>query len=429
MTAPERYDVVVVGGGAAGVGAALAAATCGARVLLLERESTLGGNAGQALVHTICGLYLDAEEGDAKPLHPALPGVVARSLVAVGAAAPPQRAGRVWYLPTEPDALAQHFLALCGGLENLTCRTDCELRGLRFLSDPAWELDLGSRANTDSIRAAIVIDASGDAVAAVAADADVTSEDPEQLQTPSYIFRLEGVEPEVVEGFARIQISHALASAVRRGELCEGGDALVLRPGIHPGEVWVTLNVPKLPGEVYRPLDDDYRVALEAAARGVAEEVAGYLARCRSGFAASRVAGWPRRIGIRETRRVVGQVVLSREDVLLGREHEHEVARSSWPIELWSDHRRARFEYPSGACSIPLGSLVSRTHSRLGMAGRCMSASHEALGAVRVLGTSLATGEAIGVAAALAATQGSGLDAVEPRIVRARIAAQEYDLK
>jgi hypothetical protein len=191
----------------------------------------------------------------------------------------------------------------------------------------------------------------------------------------------------------------------------------------------VTLNVPKLPGEVYRPLDDDYRVALEAAARGVAEEVAGYLARCRSGFEASRVAGWPRRIGIRETRRVVGQVELSREDVLLGREHEHEVARSSWPIELWSDHRRARFEYPSGACSIPLGSLVSRTHSRLGMAGRCMSASHEALGAVRVLGTSLATGEAIGVAAALAAAQGSGLDAVEPGIVRARIAAQEYDLK
>jgi len=92
-----------------------------------------------------------------------------------------------------------------------------------------------------------------------------------------------------------------------------------------------------------------------------------------------------------------------------------------WPIELWSDHRRARFSEPKGPCGIPLGALVSRSHPSLGMAGRCLSASHDALGALRVIGTALATGEAIGVAAGLAADAGSSLAAVSPTDVRRAI--------
>ena len=118
---------------------------------------------------------------------------------------------------------------------------------------------------------------------------------------------------------------------------------------------------------------------------------------------------------------MLGHVVLEREDVLTGRRRDDEVALSSWPIELWEDHRRARFEHPAGPCSIPLGALVSRSHTGLGMAGRCLSASHEAHGALRVIGTALATGEAIGVAAANAAASGAALGEVDPAAVRARI--------
>ncbi|MCH8083524.1 MAG: FAD-dependent oxidoreductase, partial [Myxococcales bacterium] len=74
-----------------------------------------------------------------------------------------------------------------------------------------------------------------------------------------------------------------------------------------------------------------------------------------------------------------------------------------------------------GACSSPLVSVVSRSNPHLGMAGRCLSASHEALVALRVLGTALATGEAIGVAAALAVDAGSPLDAIAPGDVRRHI--------
>src|SRR5208337_834850 len=107
--------------------------------------------------------------------------------------------------------------------------------------------------------------------------------------------------------------------------------------------------------------------------------------------------------------------------VLSGSRDGKEVALSSWPIELWEDYRRARFEYPQAPCGIPLGALVSHSHPRLGMAGRCLSASHEALGALRVIGTALATGEAIGVAAALAADRKTALSEVEPERVQAVI--------
>jgi hypothetical protein len=73
---------------------------------------------------------------------------------------------------------------------------------------------------------------------------------------------------------------------------------------------------------------------------------------------------------------------------------------------------------------VPLGALVARSCGRLGMAGRCASASHEAMGALRVLGTALAMGEAIGTAAALAADAGTELRAIAPAAVRDHILAR-----
>jgi hypothetical protein len=160
---------------------------------------------------------------------------------------------------------------------------------------------------------------------------------------------------------------------------------------------------------------------METRARKDAEHIATFMRNTRAGFEHSRILDWPRRIGVRETRRLLGIAELDRDDVLGGRVRDDAVANSSWPIELWSDHRRARFEYPKRPCSIPLGALVSRSHPRLGVAGRCVSASREALGALRVIGTALATGQAVGIAAALAADRGVGLDAIAADDVRHHI--------
>jgi hypothetical protein len=266
-----------------------------------------------------------------------------------------------------------------------------------------------------------LLDTSGDANAAAFAGASVAAAGSDALQLPSFIFRMAGVDRSECAGFAKLRFTHALASAVSRGELPPGCESVLVRAGSERDEVYVTLNLPRPLDCAYAPLDEDQIASLTARAREHAEQVALFLSRTRPAFEKARVCAWPERIGVRESRRALGLRELRGDDVLSGRSDPDEVARSSWPVELWHDHRRAQFEYPSGACSIPLGSLVSRSHPQLGMAGRCLSANHEALGALRVIGTALATGEAIGVAAALAANAGIPLDAIAASEVRKRI--------
>jgi len=409
-------DVAVVGGGSAGVAAALSAARGGARTVLVEREPVLGGNAAHALVHTLCGLYLPPESGAAAFANPGIPRELALAL-----GGEPERAGRAWYLPAPPAALSALYSDRCRAERGLELRLGAALERAELGRDAHGESALALRdgSGTSELRARCVIDASGDAAAAYLGGAAWEIAPPELLQCPSYIFRLDGVDAAALEGFARVRLTTAVAGATRSGALPLSAESVVLRACGAPGQVFATLNVARPHDARWDPLAPDCVAALEARARAAAEAIAAFLRETRPEFAASRLAEHPRRLGIRETRRALGQVVLGADDVLAGVRREDEVALSSWPIELWHDHRRATFEYPRAACSIPLGALVSRTHPRLGLAGRCMSASHEALGALRVIGTALATGEAIGRAAALAADAGVALAAIAPERVRA----------
>jgi hypothetical protein len=271
------------------------------------------------------------------------------------------------------------------------------------------------------IEAAIVVDASGDANAAALVGASIAEARPDEVQLPSFIFRMGGVDRSELDGFAKLRLTHAVAGAVHHGDLPLGCESILVRPGAEPDEVYVTLNVPRPTAYPYAPLDEAQLASLATSARKDAEQIGDFLRRTRPAFEKSHIAAWPTRIGVRESRRVRGIRELTRDDILTGRSDPDEVAVSSWPIELWQDHRRARFEYPDGPCSIPLGALVSRSHPSLGVAGRCLSATHEALGALRVIGTALATGEAIGVAAALAADAETSLDAIAASDVRAQI--------
>ncbi len=423
MSGRRRFDVAVVGGGPAGFAAALAAARLGARTLLLERADRLGGNAALAFVHTICGLYRPCDGAAAVPAQQGFALRFAEALARAGGARPPERAGRVWVLPTDPPRLAALAAELCAGAPGLELALGCELVAAKLSPAERGRQELrlaGPGPRVAEVEAEVAVDASGDA--ALGALAGAALAEPGPLQRPSYIFRLGGVETAELAGFAKLRVSHAAAGAVRAGRLPPGCESVLVRRGFAPDEVYVTLNLPLLPGEVYDPLEPACLVELATRARRDAEALLGFLRATRPAFEKARVTAWPERVGVRETRRLVGRACLGREAVLEGRTHPDEVAVSSWPIELWEDHRRARFEHPAGPCSVPLGALVSRSHPRLAMAGRCLSASREALGALRVIGTALGTGEAAGVAAALAADAGAPLAAIPAARVRERLA-------
>src|SRR5262249_18720998 len=140
--------------------------------------------------------------------------------------------------------------------------------------------------------------------------------------------------PGTAVGFARLQLSVATAGAVRAHVLPPACESVLLRPGPRPDEVYVTLNVARPPH--WDPLDETGVAALEIASREAATALVAYLRETKPAFRDARLLAWPRRLGIRETRRVDGRAVVTRDDVLAGRVRDDEVARSTWPIELWN---------------------------------------------------------------------------------------------
>ncbi len=412
----EHYDVAVVGGGPAGFAAAIAAADQGARTLLLEAAPALGGNATGAFVHTICGLFAPVSTGSSAFVNPGLPARFVDALLRAGAAGPAEEVGRVRVLPTDPARIGAVISAECQKRRSLVVRLEARLQAAR-LAAAAGPSELAGLGPTGPFRISseLVVDASGEAALGAAGGAATERASDAECQLPSYIVRLAGVPEADTAGYGRLRFTVALARATRQGGLTPRAESALLRPVPGSRDAYMTLNLSR---ELLVETQDA-PAALEGLAREVVDDAVRHLRANRSGYQDCRVVSWPRQVGRREAARLRGRTVVEAEPLLAGLRSDQEVALSSWPIELWHDHRGATYRHPEAPYGVPLGALISATHARLGVAGRCMSASHEALGALRVIGTALATGEAIGIAAALAADRASSLAEVSPAEVRA----------
>jgi hypothetical protein len=147
---------------------------------------------------------------------------------------------------------------------------------------------------------------------------------------------------------------------------------------------------------------DELTLAERAARRRIGA-LAAFLAARVPGFGRAFVSHAAPQIGVRESRRITGKARLERDDVLAARKRPDGVARAAWPIELWeAGEGGARYEYgpDDDWYDVPRGCLEHATCGNLLAAGRCLSASHEAMGSARVIGTCLAVGEAAGRLAA-----------------------------
>jgi hypothetical protein len=394
------YDVVVVGGGAAGLAAAAAAAHAGARTALVERYGFLGGMATAGMVSTICGLYHTSSSGPPEPLNAGFAETVAQRLAAMPGCSAPVRRGRTHVLPYTPFAfacLADELTASAGGLDVYLHAFVAELETgggrIEAVRLATWErrIELTARA---------VVDTSGDAaVAHLAGVATLTVPLPDR-QLASLVFVLQQVDTEALGPGPRVALLRLLATAEQEGRLPKGAANLALAPSPQPGEVVCKLTLSGITEEL--PANRDFLTLAEQEGRRRALAVTEFL-KTLPAFARAFVSHAAPQVGVRESRGVIGRYQLTRDDVLSGRKFSDGIARASWPIELWQDGRHgATYEFlPDGSSyDIPLRCLQARDLDNLFVAGRCMSATHEALGSARVIGTCLATGEAVGRAAA-----------------------------
>jgi hypothetical protein len=391
-------DVLVLGAGSAGLAAAVTAARSGTSVILVERHGFAGGMGTASLVHTFCGLYLS---GGGPPVvaNPGFPAEMEeRMRRATGSG--PVKMGRVWVLPQHPvefvriaDVLLQE-----GGVRVL-------YHGEAVAAEPdadGWRVEIAGRGGIFSVRAKVVVDASGDAVFAALAGADTATTGPSGLQRPAYVFAVQGAS----EGEAGLVLAGRIVEGVRRGILPKDALGLHFRGGGRAGEIFGTIDLSgSEEGSGYDPLDPACLSALEITGRAIASAAVDFLKAEAEGWTGAYVSQWPVRAGVRESRRWIGKQVLTADEILTGTRHPDDIALATWPLEFRETNRGPKLRYPENdaAAGIPLACLIPENLERVFVAGRCISCDHGAQASIRVMGTCFATGQAAGRSAAQAA--------------------------
>ncbi len=393
----EQCDVLVVGGGTAGVAAAVAAARAGAQTRLIERYGFLGGMATAGMVGTICGLYATGSAEPPRLLNEGIAGEVEARLRATGSA--PTRRGRTVLLPYVPLTLAAILDDLLACEPGLRASLHATCAGCGATPDRIDSVRCVSWRGTEEVVPRVVVDASGDAIVAWHARLQTETPDAARRQLASLVFVFQGVVDGTIGRARSIAVLRALVEAEQRAELPAGCRLMSFRASGRPGEVVAKLALDELgdPGTA-----DDLTHA-ERIGRQRVRAIEEFLVRRVPGFERAFVSHTAPQVGVRESRRFVGREHLRREDVIGARKRSDGVARAAWPIELWeAGGDGARYEYlpDDDWYDVPRGCLEHVTCTNLIGVGRCMSATHEAIGSARVIGTCLAAGESAGRLAA-----------------------------
>jgi len=391
-------DVLVVGGGAAGVAAAVAAGRAGAKVVLLERYGFLGGLATAAQVGTICGLYLrDTAHSEATPVAGGFAKEYSERLERAAGASRIRLDNGLWVLPYPPPvfaSVADAFVSECENVSVILHATVAEAQAegprLTEVRALAWNEPV-------ALRPRAVVDCSGEATAAALAGAGV--EDGARDQAPSLVFVMENVDPGLAER-GLLEVRRELRQAVEKGALPALCERLSLVPGTGADGHFAfkfTLTAASSDLSLWQQV-----TAWERQARALVVELQRFLiantACCRN----ARFSSVAPQLGIRSGRRIRGRATLADRDVLEARKSPQGIARGCWPMERWGNGPRPEMTFfnERDYYDIPLDCLRPVELDNVLVAGRCFSASAGAMSSARVIGTALATGWAAGIAAA-----------------------------
>lgn len=413
---PVEYDVdvAVVGAGAAGMAAACSAADEGADTLLIDAEGFFGGTSTGGGLATFCGFF-SCTIDDSSPekivagfADDVLDGLAARD--ALEGPIPLRKRTSIYVY--DPEALKLVFDDLVDG-GSVTPLLNA------LVTDVVTTPGDGNRDRVDAIvaehpggpvaiRAEQAIDTSGDGVLAHLAGAAVNHV-PEECQSSTTIFFAGGVDEDAARAHSMADVRSAMAAAVERGDydLPKTDGIFLLLSG--KGKAWV--NFTDVPVD---PMDAEARSRGEMDGRSQAERYMEFFRNELAGFEEAYIDSIAPRLGIRETRKVIGDYILTHDDFLENARFDDAVAHCGWAREDHDPETRASdWEWlPAGGYyDIPYRSLVVRDLENALVAGRCASASHKVQASMRVIGTAFAMGEAAGVAAAMA----GGDPSLDPR--------------
>ena len=393
----DHCDVLVIGGGSAGSAAAVAAAGAGAKVILVERYGFLGGT-GAMVLDTFYGFFTPKVErkvvgGIADRV---IEGLKARNVLIKR----PNTYGAGAGYTYDPETLKVVW-------DELTSNAGVHLLLHSYFVDALGQGNritgaiIGTKQGLRAIHAKAVVDASGDAD--VVARAGGPFEDAGAMGTAQSLtttFQMINVDVERAKATPKAEMWQKIEEASRSGRY-----HLPRKEGsshITPLEHVMVTNMTRVSG--VDPTDPAALSKAEREGRKQAFEYARFLRDFIPGYERAVIGRLSTQIGVRESRRVRGEYWLEREDVLAARKFGDAVAQCGAPIEEHHAGGDTRWEYlPEGETyDIPFRCLVPQMLEGLVVAGRCLSASHDAHASVRSIGQCLAMGQAAGLAAHLA---------------------------
>lgn len=407
-------DVLVCGGGCAGLAAALSAARNGARTLLIERAGFAGG------IITAVGLpYFDGI-AEIKENRIVVKGIGLELLAKAGVVKPDATHTAV-HNPTVPNVEAFKLLAdrlLLAERERLQVLYHSVACGVEMDGERIAAVLVANKAGLMRVQAKQVIDCTGDAD--IAAWAGAPTEKAPELQPLTLHFRIGNVkkQPDLSKN-CRV----ALEKAHQRGEL-----PMYYGPGIMflfaADEVYV--HGIRVPADASDPAE-----LTRAEMQGRADAWAMFEAWKRDvpGFEDSYFQSAAPFIGVRETRRIVGQHVLTEQEIMRTQAFDDSIATGCWyldvhPNKITSGGANAVAKQQPAPYDIPYRTLVPQKVNNLLVAGRCHSTTRLAQSSTRVTVTAMALGEAAAVAAALAVQNKTSPQKIDGRDVRKKLRGQ-----
>ncbi len=387
----QPASIVVVGAGAAGMSAAIAAARAGAHVKLIERTAGPGGTVSNVLIHTLGGLY----DQDKQSLNGGLSAELADRLFKASAQTRIRRIGKVYCLSVCPNVYRQvveRWIAEESRIEPLyeTSIARLTLDGRRVIQCEAL-----SKRGSAELRPTALVDTTGTGEVVRLIDSSFVYDD-DHRAAGGLIFRLRGVSPGALAFPGSVTLVERLRKAARQLQLPASCEHAWLDQGVYDDEVFVKLFV---------PLPDDWRnpEKLAEVAQQTVEiqaQVVGLLRKWPE-FSDAQLTETGV-LGVRDGGRIRGEYYLTEQDVRAGRRFDDAACRCCWPIEYWHPSEGLQLEYLAKGdyYEIPLRALQVRGLDNVWAAGKCLSADHKAQSSARIAGQCWAMGESVGRVAA-----------------------------
>lgn len=447
MSVNKTWDVIVVGGGVTGFVAATAAARNGAKTLLIERDGALGGTMATNLVGPMMTFHSVNEQ-----MIKGMAQEVVDRLVALKAS-PGHIVDNTGYVATvtpfdnEALKLVAQRMVLESGAEILL---DTWIRDVIMEENTIRGVMVFHKGGSENLYGRVVIDASGDGDVAFRAGApyEMGRNLDQRVQPVSLMFRVGPIDMKALkdyiiahpeefrlnkEGIQALSTQEHIAvnglveklqNSINKGDLPLRRESVLFFSTGQADEV--IINMSRIAD--IDPLDAWSLTKAELMGREQMFALMQFLQNTAPGFGKAHILASGARVGIRESRRIMGEYVLTGEDVTGGKHFADAILRNSYPIDVHAptpeDPQFDGFLKPGEYYEIPYRCLVPKKVEQLLVAGRCISATHEAQGSLRTSPACMALGQAAGTAAALSIQEETNPRLLNPSLLRQTLISQ-----